>query len=282
MKESKTYYRTVVISDVHLGSKGSRAKEANQFLKQLVCDKLILNGDIIDGWQLKKSGISWKKKHTAFFKTIIKMIDDYSTKVVYLRGNHDDFLDAIVPFQLGRHFTICQDYIIKSGSKKYYITHGDIFDTITTNLQWLAHIGDIGYTFLLWLNKFYNQFRAWRGKPYYSLSQAIKSKVKLAVNYVSNFETQLADLARSKGCDGIICGHIHQPIIRDIDGINYMNSGDWVESLSALVEDKDGNWKLLYYEAKNDNEHDDFEPLETTNYDIATLLQKELHELELK
>jgi UDP-2,3-diacylglucosamine pyrophosphatase LpxH len=115
----------------------------------------------------------------------------------------------------------------------------------------LAYLGDVGYTFLLWLNKVYNGYRAWQGLPYYSLSQKIKHRVKMAVNYISDFEEKLTELARSRNCDGIICGHIHQPAIRDIDGITYMNSGDWVESMSALVEDFDGIWSLLYYNESN-------------------------------
>ncbi len=264
-----------------MGSKGSKAKEVTNFLKHHVCDTLILNGDIIDGWQLKKSGISWKKKHTGFFRTVMKMIENYNTKVVYLRGNHDDFLDAIIPFQLGKHFMVCREFTLQSGSKKFFIIHGDIFDSITTNLKWLAYLGDIGYTFLLWLNKFYNQFRTWRGKPYYSLSQAIKLKVKAAVNYVSNFEDELAKLARNKGCDGIICGHIHQPIIKDIDGITYMNSGDWVESLSALVEDRSGKWDLIYYQYEEETQDD---ALELNDLVISKNLNTEfdLHDLALK
>ena len=246
-----THYRTIVISDLHLGTEGSKAKEVTNFLKQYKCRKLILNGDIIDGWQLKKYG-TWKKKHTAFFKTVLKMMDDHDTKVIYLRGNHDDFLDQILPLKLGKQFQIRKDYILKSGDKRFYITHGDVFDSITTHLKWLAYLGDVGYTFLLWINKLYNSYRTWRGLPYYSLSQVIKQKVKAAVSYVSDFEEKLTELARSRNCDGIICGHIHQPAMREIDGIIYMNSGDWVESLSALVEDHDGNWSLLYYnEAEN-------------------------------
>ncbi len=251
------HYRTIVISDVHLGTSGSKAREVVHFLKQNKCNKLILNGDIIDGWQLKKYG-SWKKKHTAFFKTVLKMMDNDDTKVVYLRGNHDDFLDQIIPLSLGKQFQICHEYILKSGDKKFYIIHGDIFDHITTHFKWLAYIGDIGYTFLLWVNKVYNRFRASQNKPYFSFSQIIKHKVKVAVNYISDFEEKLIELARARQCDGIICGHIHQAAIRDINGLIYMNSGDWVESMSALVEDFSGNWSIVYFNeyTTSDDEND--------------------------
>jgi UDP-2,3-diacylglucosamine pyrophosphatase LpxH len=244
MKTPKQY-KTVIISDVHLGSEGSKAKEVTAFLKSITCETLIMNGDIIDGWQLKKGG-SWKKKHTAFFRAVLKMIENHNTKVIYLRGNHDDFLDQIIPFQLGKYFTVQRDYILQSGSRSFLITHGDIFDSVTSKMKWLAYLGDIGYNFLLSTNKLYNQYRKWRGFTYYSFSQKIKQRVKEAVNFVSDFEEKLAELAKANHCDGIICGHIHKPDIRQIKDITYMNSGDWVESLTALVEDYQGNWDLLY------------------------------------
>jgi UDP-2,3-diacylglucosamine pyrophosphatase LpxH len=249
-------YKTVIISDVHLGSEGSKAKEVTLFLKSVTCETLIMNGDIIDGWQLKKGG-SWKKKHTAFFRTVLKMIENQHTKVVYLRGNHDDFLDQIIPFSLGKSFTIQRDYILKSGKQRFLITHGDIFDSVTSNMKWLAYLGDVGYTILLTFNKLYNQYRSWRGLEYYSFSQRIKQRVKEAVNYVSDFEEKLVALAKANHCDGIICGHIHKPDIRRIDEITYMNSGDWVESLTSLVEDHKGNWELLYFLDENNFELED-------------------------
>lgn len=239
-----------MLSDLHLGTAGSKAREAADFLKSHSCQKLILNGDIIDGWQLRQHGV-WKKKHTAFFKVVLKQIVHHDTKVIYLRGNHDDFLDQVLPLQVGRNFRIQRDYILSSASaigvRRFYVTHGDVFDSITSHMKWLAYLGDLGYTWLLWVNKFYNQYRSWRGLSYYSLSQTVKQRIKSAVSYISDFEEKLTELARARQCDGIICGHIHQPAIRQINGLTYMNSGDWVESLSALVEDHEGNWNLLYY-----------------------------------
>ncbi len=266
-----TQYQTIIVSDLHLGTEGSKAKQVVRFLKQNSCKRLILNGDIIDGWQLKKYG-SWKKKHTAFFKTVLKMMDEHDTKVVYLRGNHDDFLEQIMPLRLGKQFQIQRDYILKSGEKRFFITHGDVFDSVTTHFKWLAHLGDIGYTFLLWLNKCYNLYRTWRGLPYFSLSAVVKQKIKLAVNFISDFEEKIVELAKSRNCDGVICGHIHQPAIRQIDGLMYMNSGDWVESMTALVEDFDNNWSLVYYnesdfETDDDDAVSDFFGLKnSTNY----------------
>jgi UDP-2,3-diacylglucosamine pyrophosphatase LpxH len=241
----KTNYKTIIVSDVHLGTKGSKAKEIARFLKQFHCDNLILNGDIIDGWQLKKSG-SWKRKHTRFFNRVLKMMENQSTNVYYLRGNHDDFLDQILPLQIGR-LQILADMTYESNGKTYFITHGDVFDSITTNLRWIAYLGDVGYTFLLWLNRVVNYYRYKKGLPYFSLSQFVKGKVKQAVSYVDDYETELAKMAKAKGCDGIICGHIHKAENRMIDGIHYLNSGDWVETMSALAEDHEGNWELIYF-----------------------------------
>jgi UDP-2,3-diacylglucosamine pyrophosphatase LpxH len=244
-----------------LGTQGSKAKEIVAFLKHHYCETLILNGDIIDGWQLKKQG-AWKRKHSAFFRQILKAIDEYNTKVFYLRGNHDDFLDQILPLQIGKNFCIQRDMILESGTKKFFVTHGDVFDNITTNMKWLAYLGDIGYTFLLTLNKFYNQYRKFRGLPYFSLSALIKSKVKAAVSYVSDFEEKLTELAIAEKCDGVICGHIHQPAIRQIGGLTYMNSGDWVESMTALVEDFYGNWQIVYSQNVDNDEMDEPEIIE--------------------
>jgi hypothetical protein len=240
------HYKTIVVSDVHLGTRGSKVKELIHFLRNHTCDRLILNGDIIDGWQLKKSG-TWKKKHTRFFKLVLKLMQNEKMEVIYTRGNHDDFLDQVLPIQIG-NFSIVRDYEFESSGKKYYVVHGDIFDSVTTQLKWIAKLGDIGYTLLLWVNHQYNKYRISRGLPYYSLSKEIKAKVKGAVSFISDFEKTLSELGKIRDCDGIICGHIHSPAIKQMGEILYLNSGDWVESLSALVEDNNGEWSIILYE----------------------------------
>jgi UDP-2,3-diacylglucosamine pyrophosphatase LpxH len=242
----KTFYKTIVLSDIHLGIKASKAKEVVHFLKHHKCETLILNGDIIDGWQLRKSG-KWKKQHSNFFKHIIGLTSKKKCQIIYLRGNHDDFLEEILPLKIG-NFSIKKHYTHFGVNKKYFVTHGDIFDNVTTKLKWIAKLGDVGYTFLLWLNRHYNTYREKRGLPYYSLSQVVKAKVKSAVSFISDYENELVKVAKARHCGGIICGHIHQPAIKVIDGIDYLNSGDWVESLTVLVEDIDGNWKIIYYQ----------------------------------
>lgn len=244
-----SHYKTIVISDVHLGTKNSKAKELSKFLKYYTCDKLILNGDIIDGWRLQNSG-KWEKQHTNLLKLLIKIIDKQKTQVIYVRGNHDDFLDKILPYTFKR-LSILREYYHHSHNKKYLVIHGDIFDHITTNMRWLAKLGDLGYIFLLWVNKIYNNRRLKQGKSYYSISKVIKHKVKKAVSYISGFEDAITKLALSRNCEGVICGHIHQPAIIQGERVLYLNSGDWVESLSALVENYNGKWDILYFNELN-------------------------------
>lgn len=243
----RTNYHTVVLSDIHLGTTHSKTVEVSNFLKSVNCKRLILNGDIIDGWQLRKGkSKKWQPKHTNFFKVIMKMMEICGTEVIYVRGNHDDFLDSLAPMTF-YNIQIVKDFIHESHGKRYLVTHGDLFDAVTTRMKWLARVGDKGYSCLLWLNKRYNNYRLSHGKPYYSFSQAVKQRIKTAVSYISDFENQLAAFARARKCDGVICGHIHHPDNRFIDGIHYLNSGDWVETLSALTEDENGNWNIVLY-----------------------------------
>ncbi|MCU0416548.1 MAG: UDP-2,3-diacylglucosamine diphosphatase [Cytophagaceae bacterium] len=267
----KTHYRTIVLSDIHLGTSGSKAREVTSFLKDHTCDTLILNGDIIDGWQLQKYG-KWKKAHTKFFKRVIKMAEQQKTNVIYLRGNHDDFLDQVLPMKWG-NVSVIRDMIYEDAQgRRMLVLHGDVFDTITTNLKWIAQLGDIGYTFLLWLNKHYNNYRKKRGLPYYSLSQAVKHKVKGAVSYISKYEEQLAELAKAKKCQGVICGHIHQPAIKQYGEILYLNSGDWVESLTGLIETTSGEWKLVYFNEQFENKETETEEVEEDSLIIQRLM----------
>ncbi len=252
------FYSTIVVSDVHLGTEHSKAEELASFLKTINCQTLILNGDIIDGWHLQKGG-KWKNEHTSLIKIIMKMMENHDTKVVYIRGNHDDFIDQIAPFTFS-NISVVKDYFHYKNGKTYYITHGDIFDNITSKMIWLAKLGDVGYSILLWLNGVYNSHRAKKGLPYYSLSQSIKQKVKSAVSYISNFENELATLAKARHAHGVICGHIHQPANRYINGVHYLNSGDWVESMTALLEHEDGTWEV-YYHSEDNHRYQEFESI---------------------
>jgi UDP-2,3-diacylglucosamine pyrophosphatase LpxH len=233
-------YRTVIMSDLHLGSKASRRDDIIKFLDDIKTDTLILNGDIVDGWALKR-GSKWTKKDTRVIRKILKM-SETDTEVVWLRGNHDEFIKDFIPMVLG-DIVMAEDYIIQSNGIRYYVFHGDVLDVFITKIKWLAYIGSIGYDIALWINRWYNRWRAFRGLPYYSISKDIKNGIKSATNFINDFEDNAIRLARQKGCDVAICGHIHHPaIIKD-----YMNSGDWCENCTALVQLNTGEWEIINY-----------------------------------
>ena len=237
-------YETIIISDIHLGSKYSRAKEVTDFLLKNTAETIILNGDIIDGWALKRGGV-WTDEHMKCVRKLMKL--SKTSTVYWLRGNHDDFLHDFIPFDFGKiMLRESMEYRSLDGNK-YLILHGDIFDVFVDKWGWLAKIGSVGYDMTLWINKWYNKYRTYRGLPYFSLSQKIKASVKTATNFIGDFENHMVTHARSLDCDGVICGHIHKAEIRDVDGIIYMNSGDWVESNTALVETLKGKWKIVNY-----------------------------------
>lgn len=239
-------YKTIILSDVHLGMRDSKAKEVSHFLKHTHCKTLILNGDIIDAWSLKRRKGTWNKHCSRFIRMVLKKIEYKKTQVIYLRGNHDDILRKFMPIHF-EGFQIVEDHILKMNGRKYLVVHGDVFDTITSNYAIIAHLGDIGYNLLLAVNRFYNRYRTWRGKDYYSISKQVKARVKKAVNFISKFESALVRLARHYHCDGVICGHIHTAEDKMLDDIHYLNSGDWVESMTAIVETKEGELKLIDY-----------------------------------
>jgi UDP-2,3-diacylglucosamine pyrophosphatase LpxH len=243
----KKYVRTVITSDVHLGTSDSKVDQVNHFLRHVRCAKLILNGDIIDGWQLRRGG-HWTKAHTRFVRIVLKKMEKRDTEVIYLRGNHDDILASFLPLAF-ENLQIVEEHVHESPAGRYLVLHGDVFDTVTKNFVFLAHLGDWGYRLLLKLNRAYNAWRAWRGKEYWSLSKAIKARVKEAVNHVSKFEQHIAQLARQRDCIGVICGHIHTAADKRIHGIHYLNSGDWVESCTAIVEHWDGRFEIVDFNA---------------------------------
>ena len=246
-KRSKYECKTVILSDVHLGTPDSKADEVVDFLKHLRCEKLILNGDIIDGWALRRGG-KWSSRHSRFIRKVLKMTEKDDTEVIYLRGNHDEILERFLPLSFGKiKFTKEHIHITEAG-KRYLVVHGDGFDSVSTNHRWIASLGAVGYDYLLKVNRIYNLWRSWRGKEYFSLSKRVKARVKSAVSFVDKYEELLQDLARHKKCDGIICGHIHTPEDKQVGEIHYLNSGDWVESLTAIIEHNDGRLELVHYE----------------------------------
>ena len=233
-------FKTIILSDIHLGSKASRTKDVLKFLDENTCQRLILNGDIIDMWSLKRGG-KWKESHSKFIDKILKIAK--KKEVIYLIGNHDDFLHKFAPLHLP-NIKLLKEYILTdSNNKKLYIFHGHVLDIFITKIKWLALIGSIGYDIALWLNRIYNWYREKRNLPYYSISKQIKNKIKSAVNFINDFEDNAINLAKLKNCDIAVCGHIHQPDLKE----NYMNSGDWCENCTALVETLDGKWEIFYF-----------------------------------
>ncbi len=247
MKREKLSCRTVFLSDIHLGTTDSKALEVVHFLKHIRCDKLVLNGDIIDGWALRRGG-RWRARHSRVIRKVLKMMEKDHTEVIYLRGNHDDILERFLPLAFGR-LKVAKEHIhVSAKGVRYLVVHGDGFDSVSTKHKWLAVLGAVGYDTLLRVNRVYNAWRAWRGKEYFSLSKRVKAKVKSAVSFVDKYEELLQELARHKKCDGIICGHIHTPEDKQVGGIHYLNSGDWVESLTGIIEHHDGRMELVKYE----------------------------------
>jgi UDP-2,3-diacylglucosamine pyrophosphatase LpxH len=238
-------YKSIFISDIHLGTKFSKAKELLNFLKHNESENLILVGDIIDGWAIKRKFI-WPQTHSDVIQKILKKARK-GTMVTFITGNHDEFIRPFVPLMLGDSLNISNELDYKGiNGKNYYVTHGDFFDSITMTKKWLAILGDYGYDLLLHLNSILNFLRRRVGiQKYWSLSKYVKDSVKSSISFINDFESVLSNHAKNKGYDGIICGHIHKAEIRNIDSIEYLNCGDWVESCTAIVETYDGEFKII-------------------------------------
>jgi UDP-2,3-diacylglucosamine pyrophosphatase LpxH len=242
------HYRTLFLSDVHLGTKGCQADMLLAFLANTSADTIYLVGDIVDAWRLRR-GWFWPQSHNDVVQELLARAHD-GARIFYIPGNHDEVMRSY----LGTHFggvEVVQtaDHITADG-RRLLVTHGDQFDTIVVNAKWLAHVGDRAYGFALWLNTWVNRIKRLWGGQYWSLSNWAKQQVKKAVNFISEYETVLADEARRNGYDGIVCGHIHRACIRRIDGLLYVNTGDWVESCTAVVEDMNGTLHLIDWAAQ--------------------------------
>jgi UDP-2,3-diacylglucosamine pyrophosphatase LpxH len=239
----KQRFRAVWISDLHLGTPGCQAEALLDFLKHTECEYLYLVGDIIDGWQLRRSWY-WPQAHNDVVQKLLRKARK-GTRVVYVPGNHDEFARKYTGHSFGG-IEVVEDWIHETADgRKLWITHGDYFDAVIQCAKWLAYVGDSAYEFTLKLNRYLNTLRGRLGLPYWSLSKYLKLKVKRAVSYVNDFEYAVAREARKLGVHGVVCGHIHHAEMREIDGLLYCNDGDWVESLTALVEHPDGRLEIL-------------------------------------
>ena len=236
-------FRAIWISDLHLGTTGCQARHLLDFLRHTESEYLYLVGDIIDGWQLRRRWY-WPQTHNDVVQKVLRKARK-GTRVIYIPGNHDEF---------GRHFLklsfggieVCDEAThVTADGRRLLVLHGDLFDAVVQRARWLAIVGDRLHTTILHLNRWLNALRARMGFPYWSLAQYLKLRVKNAVSYIVDFERAVAAEARARGAQGVVCGHIHKAEIREIDGILYCNDGDWVESLTALVEGVDGTLQIL-------------------------------------
>lgn len=235
--------RSVFVSDLHLGCKYANAHALLAFLKEHEPEYLYLVGDIIDGWRLRR-GWYWDDSYSFLIRRVLGMLKS-GTIVRYTPGNHDEFLRDFID-SLGS-VQIADEFIHHAADgQKLLVTHGDQFDSVVRHARWLTLLGDVGYNGLLALNRWFNLARRRCGFGYWSLSAAIKRQVKRATNFISDFEDAVTRHAVSKGCDAVLCGHIHTPIISQRNGVRYLNSGDWVESCTAIVEYTDGTFELIH------------------------------------
>jgi UDP-2,3-diacylglucosamine pyrophosphatase LpxH len=247
-------YRSIFVSDVHLGTKDSQADKLNNFLKHNSCDTLYLVGDIIDAWKIQQNKWRWKQSHTNVVRRVLGHAKR-GTRVVFIAGNHDEFLRPMIPYGFSFGLVEIHNQIehIGADGKHYLVTHGDLFDGITRLAPWIAFLGDKAYDFILAVNSKYNWLRHRMGFGYFSISKFLKHRVKKAVDFMFKFEENLANYCKKRGFDGVICGHIHHAEIKEINGVMYMNDGDWVESCTALVEHWDGKWEIITWTQEKDN-----------------------------
>lgn len=241
--EESRMYRSIFISDFHLGTRTCRADDLLDFLRVHDAQFIYLVGDIVDGWQLKKSWL-WSQTHNDVIQKLLRKARKGAI-ITYLPGNHDAFARQFVGHQFGG--VVVQDTAmhLTADGRTLLILHGDQFDGVVTNSRWLASLGSTAYEFAIRLNYVFNAVRTRLGYPYWSLSAWLKHKVKNAFTYIDAFEKTVATEARRHGADGVVCGHIHRASIRDCDGVTYYNTGDWVESCTALVEHLDGRMELV-------------------------------------
>ena len=238
-------YRTIWLSDIHLGTPGCKAEFLVDFLKRNECQQLYLVGDIIDGWKLRSTWF-WPQEHTNVVRKLLTK-SKRGTRVLYVTGNHDEFLRKFVGYQLeiGNIRLVNETVHITADGRRLLVLHGDWFDVITRYHRWIAMAGDLAYETTMSANYWFNRGRRLLGMDYWSLSAFAKQRVKTAVNVISSFEEAVARECRRRGLDGVICGHIHHAEIRELHGVTYHNCGDWVESCTALAEDFNGKISVI-------------------------------------
>lgn len=236
-------FRTLFLSDIHLGARGCQADMLLAFLDRYDADKIYLVGDIFDGWRLRR-GWHWPQSHNNVIEALLKKAH-LGVPIIYVPGNHDEVMRNYLGTHFGGIEVKDKDEHITADGLKFLVSHGDQYDVVVMNAKWLAHLGDRAYNFVLWLNTWINLVRRLWGGQFWSLSNWAKQQVKRAVNFIGDYEAVLADEAKRGGFDGIVCGHIHKAELKYIDGIRYVNCGDWVESCTAIVEEQNGTLRLI-------------------------------------
>ncbi|QDT97741.1 UDP-2,3-diacylglucosamine diphosphatase [Gimesia aquarii] len=267
--------RTIFVSDVHLGCMHSRASEFLEFLNLHEPESLYLVGDLIDGWKLRKKW-RWPQTYNAIFDRV-EELSSKGTEIFYTPGNHDNFLR-----DFGKRFgfvTLSDEFVhITADGRRFLIIHGDQFDKFETGAQWLSILASFAYDVLLTSNTLFNRLLKRKGQKKYALSSAVKSRVKQLMRFISHYEQKLAGHARENRCEGIICGHIHAPNILDIEGVNYCNTGDWVEHCSALIEYGDGKMEIVFFDQEKASSH---QPMNQEQPVKKLGLQREFDELQV-
>lgn len=236
-------FRSIWISDIHLGTHGCQAESLLDFLRHTESDYLYLVGDIVDGWHLRRRWY-WPQEHNDVVQKIMRRAR-HGTKVTYIPGNHDEAARQFCGLHFGGVYVTNEALHETADGRRILLLHGDQFDAVVGYAQWLAHLGDRAYDVALFLNRIFNTIRRWFGFPYWSLSAYLKHKVKNAVEHISAFETFIAERAKNQQADAVLCGHIHFAEMRQIGSVLYLNDGDWVESCTALVEDFGGKLSIL-------------------------------------
>ena len=237
------HFRTLFLSDLHLGTPGCQADLVLDFLRFHSAERIYLVGDIVDGWQLKKSWY-WPQKHNDVVQKLLRL-GRKGTELIYLPGNHDEFLRSYLGAHFGGVHVVDRIVHETADGRRFLVIHGDQFDVVVKNAKWLAFLGDHAYVLAIKINTYLNRIRRMMGLSYWSLSAWAKMKVKSAVNFVGEFEKALCDEAQRSHVDGVICGHIHHATMHDRLGLEYVNTGDWVESCTAVGENQAGTFEII-------------------------------------
>ena len=254
-------YRSIFLSDLHLGTRNSQADLLLDFLKYNEAEHIYLVGDIIDGWQIKR-GWYWPQAHNDVLQKILRKARK-GVKVTYVPGNHDEFAREYCGMSFGGIEVVERAIHITADNKKFLVIHGDQFDIVVCNARWLAYLGDWAYEWAIFINTYYNIARRLFGAGYWSFSAWAKMKVKNAVKFIGDFEVLLASEAKKHDLDGVICGHIHHPTIKKIDSVQYINIGDFVESCTAIAEHEDGHFEIIYWNEFFAKRHKQFDQIIT-------------------